>query len=436
MKFLYFILIFLYSLTFSWEHDFGLSFRHNDPVSVIDVRTVNAWWARGDFKTSKDFNDWSFRFNTSVQYEDNGLFLFSLKELSISKKINKLDLSFGRFPLEWSSTDASWGLGKINNRENFDFFHPGQEGLAGLNARYNLSSNLSLDIFGSFFYIPELNPPLNINKSERTIDSNSPWADAPDRTAEVGSSGTVFDLLYDVNVPEIMDIIFKPTYGLSLNFNNDFISTNFFYIRKPENKLTNKAEVSIPSSSTTTAVVSIDPLEFKHHVFGGEFNYHLHDHFNPYIGYISSLADDKPSDDFEIVSKNIGVGITVERNDESYLSVGSRGEIKSFKYHLGYLSRVSDFSKTNILTGLPRWDQVLNFSISGNFTEKISFAGDVKYDFGSKDRVYYFGASYLIKPYLSTSLGAQIIGSPQNGDGYWANYRQNDSVFAEVKLSL
>ncbi len=433
MKFL-FLFIFTFSL-FAWEQNGSIAFRHNDPLGVIDDQTVNAWWARGEYALKHETSKFLFSFETNLQYEDNNLFLFSLKKLSAKHLSEKLDIEYGKFPLNWSSLDSDLGIGKINNRENFDFFHPRVEGLAGINLTYKLNPHFSFDVFGSFLYIPELNPPLNIDKKNRSIDSKSPWASAPDSTATVGSA--TFDLLYDTEIPEIMDIILKVSYGLNLSYKINNFSANAFYVRKPENKLTNKASVELPAAgSGLKAVVSIAPLEFQHSVFGGELGYKFKENFKAFTRFISSKVDYKPADDFDIASNNVGVGITVEKNDESYLDFGIHSEFSKIKGTLGYLIRVSDFQKTTILTGIPRWENTLHFDLDYQFHDKFSVHANLKYDFSNKDRVYYMGIDWKAKSYLTTSLGAQIIGSPSNGDGFWANYRQNDSIFAEVKLSL
>ena len=70
------------------------------------------------------------RFTAAALVNDQSLTMYSLQEAYIGGNLTSKDhLRVGRQILNWSQIDHTWGFGKLNNRRNFDYFTPGQEGL-------------------------------------------------------------------------------------------------------------------------------------------------------------------------------------------------------------------------------------------------------------------------------------------------------------------
>ncbi len=428
------ILLTLSFLSSSAFASFGsISFRHNDPISVIDNQTINLWWVHSNLKYSTE----KFLFNSQLQFEEGGLTMFSVQELYYKNSFTHLDLKAGRFNLNYSTLDKNWGLGKINNRVNFDFFNPDQEGLVGIGLSFKKFKNITIDGFFSYLNVPELNPPLNIDNDKGTISSKSSWADAPDSVATSGS--LTFPLNYKVNTPSISDLVFKPSLGLNFKVHNFIISdliVNFFAIYKPENQLSNEANVELEITPITSGKVTIDPSLSQHFVFGGSISKKFSDRYHLNLGLLSNKLDKKSAIDSDVINDNIGLGIDINRADETYMEISSQYETEILSVDLGFLKRLSSFSKESTLDTIPRWDSVVHLGVEYSFLPKFLFQLDVKFDFGSKDRVYQSSIGYSYSQYLSAKLGFQIIGSPQSGDGFWARYRENDSVFADVKITF
>ena len=427
------ILIYLLFLSSSVFAKYGsLSFRHNDPASVIDNQTINLWW----INASLEYESNKFIFDSEFQYEEGGLFVFSIKELYYKNSYTNIDIKAGRFNLDYSYIDKKWGLGKINNRVNFDFFHPGQEGLIGLGLSFKKFRNITIDGFISYVNAPELNPPLNIDNDQGTITSKSSWADAPD--SEATSAGVVFPLTYNVNTPSISDLALNPSVGLNIKFSDliaSDLSMNIFGIYKPENQLSNEANVELVITPTNNGKVTIDPSLTQHFVFGANLSKVIQDKYFFNLGVISNKINEKAIVDSDIIDDNIGLGIDINRSNETYAEISSSARFESIFIDLGFLKRLSSFKQESSLDTLPRWDSTMHFHLEYQFLTKFLLSGDLKYDLSNKDRLYQASVNYTYSPYLSAKLGFQIIGSPPNGDGYWARYRENDSVFADVKLT-
>ncbi|NBW04146.1 MAG: hypothetical protein EBR87_10660, partial [Cytophagia bacterium] len=102
------------------------------------------------------------KFNLSALVNDQSLTMYSLQEAYVAKQgiFRSWDsaektgdqLKFGRQILPWSTVDQTWGLGKLNNRKNFDYFDPGQEGLLGINYENKSSNGFFWKAFGSALY--------------------------------------------------------------------------------------------------------------------------------------------------------------------------------------------------------------------------------------------------------------------------------------------
>ncbi len=122
----------------------------------------------GDVPGNKNFGYFNIDYKS---YQSNGVYKslqmtsrvndqqvleYSLKEAVLEFRYSTSRFALGRTNLEWSHADMDWGLGKINNRVNFDYFEPGQEGLIGFFYDKKFSNGFEIGLFGSFIYIPEL----------------------------------------------------------------------------------------------------------------------------------------------------------------------------------------------------------------------------------------------------------------------------------------
>jgi hypothetical protein len=411
------------------------SFRHNNIAGNLDEVEGNQYWFDADYTYyyQKPFVDKEGKIDLSLRYNDANYLMFSLKEAQMTHLGSDWELSYGRLILDWVEIDKVWGLGKVNNRVNFDFFRPGQEGLVGVRFKKSLSSFFLVEVFASAIYVPELNPPLNIDDENQTITSKSPWAQVPDTVTQ--QSGSTVNLFYDVNTPELSDILFNESYGLNLMFSPlDELHFSAFYMRKPENNLSNTASFTLENSSR--AIIDVTPQLFYHTLYGGQVSYEPNKTWEFYVSYYTSIPGQKPLDDQFILFNQIGIGIEVEKFKEQYLGAGIHYTSDWLNSHVGFLSRTSDFEKTTALTKIPRWTEVINIAADVILHEKVSVNFDIKYDTLVQDRLYTFVVNF--RPYrnLQLNVGADIIGGPNIGEGYWVTFRDNDSFFAEVKYSF
>ncbi|MBT4790160.1 MAG: hypothetical protein HON90_01195, partial [Halobacteriovoraceae bacterium] len=220
----------------------------------------------------------------SSQINNEEVMQYSIKEALIEHRGVNSRLAIGRTNLDWSHADEIWGLGKVNNRINFDYFEPGQEGLVGIFYDIKSASGFELGVFGSFLYIPELNQGLIVDKKNRSVACKTMWCDAPLSSAEI--EGKNVPIHYDVNYPDTSKVVNRVSAGLKLGFEYKSFYINSFYMRKPENTMSIIAEVSVESDlSEVTAEVT--PQFYNHDVRGGNIELKLSERFKLYGSYIS-----------------------------------------------------------------------------------------------------------------------------------------------------
>jgi hypothetical protein len=68
-----------------------------------------------------------------------------------------------------------------------------------------------------------------------------------------------------------------------------------------------------------------------------------------------------------------------------------------------------------------------------NFTQQFRLSADVKYDMLTTDRLVMLRANYNVSKEFLTTLGVNLIGTPDSGKSFWSPYTNNDSLFAGLR---
>ncbi|MBL7664887.1 MAG: hypothetical protein JNM93_07115 [Bacteriovoracaceae bacterium] len=370
-------------------------------------------------------------FDFASRVNNESLIMFSVIEGYIARGNAERGSQYkiGRVILPWSPIDSTWGLGKINNRVNFDFFRPGQEGLTGLNYNIRGNNGFVLNTFASYFYIPELNPSLDINVDKGTIDSRHPWATVPATTAQNGTD--TYDLLYDVDYPDIGKILFNYSLGLNVGWSNRNFELTSFYIRKPDNTISIAAKPQIDEDfASNTATVKVEPGIFYNDVVGATARYKNRG-FSFYGSVIASYPDGAYEGDVQFYNLTNYKHVKIK---EEYGGIGMSKTSDRLTYGANYLARRSAFEKDadNILQELPRWNESVNIFAKVSFNKFVTTGFDVKYDLMTFDRLFSFNTAYLWNKHTKISFGFDIIGASDRAETFWSPFRNNDSVYSKL----
>jgi len=367
------------------------------------------------------------RFTFAALVNDQNLTMYSLKEAYAGINLTSKDhLRFGRQILPWSKVDEMWGFGKVNNRRNFDYFNPEQEGLLGLLYERKSSNGMRYKIFGSALYVPEMNPSLDIDKKNQTITSRHPWSDAPAQTAEV--EGVLMNINYDVEYPEISEVIYRYSVGGNVGWESKHFVFDNFYMRKPENTTTPDVEVNVDFVQSAVNA-NITPRFYYHDIFGSTLKYRNSD-IEMYVSGIGIRPNEYPDVDEKVRYTEI----KNKKRREDYLGGGISKSNDLYSLSFNYVARLSPFDRNkDELTPDPRWNQALNLGGSRHFSKSLSLSGDLKYDMLTTDRLLMLRGSYKVSKELILSAGVNMIGTPVGGKSFWSTYTNNDAIYGGLR---
>lgn len=367
------------------------------------------------------------RFTAAALVNDQSLTMYSLQEAYVAKNLTSKDnVKFGRQILSWSMVDATWGFGKLNNRRNFDYFLPGQEGLIGLSYERKSSNGMRYRTFLSGLYVPEMNPSLDIDKKDGTITSRHPWADAP--ASSTVYEGTPMQIKYDVDYPEISEVIYRYSVGANIGYESKHWVLDNFIMRKPENQLTADVDVNV-DFATKTVNAAIAPKFYYHDVYGSTLKYRNQD----MEMYLSGIAV-RPNTIPDVDEKVRYTEIKNKKRREDYVGGGISKSNDLYTLAFNYVARLSPFDRNKDDLAIdPRWNQAINFFASRNFGRFFSISGDAKFDMLTTDRLVMLRAIYRVSRELQMNFGVNMIGTPEDGKSFWSPYTNNDAIFGGLR---
>lgn len=367
------------------------------------------------------------RFHFATLVNDQNLAMYSLQEAYIGGKLTSQDsIRFGRQVLDWSEVDTAWGFGKLNNRRNFDYFRPGQEGLIGLNYEHLSSNGMKYKAFVSGLYVPESNPSLDINKKDRSITSRHAWSDAPATSADV--EGIPMAIKYDVDYPQIHEIIYRYSGGVNVGYESDHWVVDNFFIRKPENNITPNVEINVDFVNRVVNA-SIDPRVYYHDVYGSSLKYKNQD-IQMYVSGIAVRPNEFPDVDRQVRYTEI----KIKKRREDYIGGGISQSNDLYTLAFNYVARLSPYDRMNDdLSPDPRWNQAINLFGLRNFGTQYSVSADVKFDMLTIDRLIMVRGNYNVAKEFQLTAGFNMIGTPGNGKSFWSPYTNNDSIYGGLR---
>ena len=370
---------------------------------------------------------WEKRFRFNALVNDERAIMYSVNEAYVTNRWGRSEIQIGRAILDWSDVDSHWSFGKINHRQNFNYFEPGQEGLIGITFKRRHAVGFRYHLFATPIYVPEMNPSLDYDKSKGTITSKNPWAKPPARTARISS--TDVPIFYDIDYPQIPEVVFRPSAGFNLGWENKHWEGGFYYLRKPENNVSTQVEVSV-ANDLSVVNAKITPKFYYHDIYGGNLRWKNKDVtiYTSAIAIRPNTNPDKSSGEVEYTQ------LDLEKRREDYVGGGIAQENDELGMGFDYVARLSPFDRAeDILAEDPRWNQAFHGWIRYTFSSHFSASFDGKYDTLTSDRLVMFQANYYPMRMLALNAGVNMIGTPRSGKSYWSPYTNNDAVYAGLR---
>lgn len=427
----------IFALLFSWilpliahaesEVKGKVSHQNNMLGGSIGDRKGNRHFTQFDFSYLKNRPEGtSHRAVTAARYTDAGEFLFSFPEANITNVFKHIKLHVGRFILPWSPMDKVWGLGYLNNRQNFTFYEPGQEGLTGVGATFDHNSGFYASTFASAIYIPELNPSSTVKDGK--ITSKNIWTTPPPTSAIINGVNT--PISYFLEKPDLSKILFRGSYGQQLGFQNDLFDWNAFYMFKPENNIRPAGDARLTPNGQIIA--NIKAKLYYHELYGTTATLK----YKGYKGYLSVFRIDpqnSPVND-PLLVEYVKIETELERRDYGGFGVSKEGE--SYKAGGNWIALLSSPKASQDLLGnKSRFREALNFFLTINITEKLKNTFDVKLDFLKGDKIFMEDLSYDFGKGWMGSVGFNLIDAPAD-NSFWAAFRNNDAVYGSASYNF
>lgn len=406
----------------------SFAFRSNQLVEDVGEVVGNQYYSDFELNYRNKTSDGVDKvFQAAARLNDEDQLMFSIPEAKVSYTFGANQLVFGRTILDWSELDHAWGFGKINNRKNFDGFEPGHEGLTGFTFNRHNDNGFKFSLFTSVIYVPEMNPGLKINKDDGTVECQNPWCKAPSAEAPISDDVTV-PIYYNVNYPEITDVVFRYSAGLRIGYDKDLLAIEAYGIRKPENQLSTTVEIKYEVDNSRV-FADITPQVYYHDVVGGDLKIRPNDNFTIYGSVMGVYPSKYPDGDEPYIEYT---GIKPEKKKEEYAGGGVAFHHDWISTGINYIARISKYDRENdLLAEYPRWNQAYHIYASTLLFSKLSLGIDFKYDMLTEDRLAMYNASYQASKDLKLALGVNVIGSGA-GDSYWSDFTNNDSVYGSL----
>lgn len=410
----------------------SISFQANQLIEEVGQVQGNRFFGELDldYNTTTEAN-FKNTFKMSARYNDSQQLMLSIQEMKFLYEFGTSKVAVGRMFLDWGELDQNWGFGKINNRKNFDSFEPGHEGLVGFLYERKAQSGIKVSSFLSILYAPELNPGMKYDNEKGSVQCLNPWCKAPAAKAPI-EDGIETPIFYNVNEPEISDVVFRYTAGLRLGYEKDSFSMSAFAMRKPENQLSLTAEVKYEIDNGRV-FADITPQFYYHDVMGADIKVKPFNNVMAYASVLSVSPSQFPDGDVPYIEYT---GIKPEKRSEDYVGSGVVFDDGEIKAGANYIARISEFDRNNdILAEYPRWNQAWHTYVNAHITRKLSLGFDFKFDMLTDDRLTMYRANYEISSNMLASLGVNIIGTGK-GESYWKDFTNNDSVFSSLKYTF
>lgn len=424
MNLVYFILLITSVSGFAAERIKKASLNHqnNYPGGNIGNKKGNHYSTQFDGEYRKNQDHLNTASILSLRLTDASEFQVSVVEAYADYKYNYLDLKLGRFIVPWAPIDEKWGMGYLNNRKNFTFYDPGQEGLIGAKIKLKNKIGFKFETFGSFMYIPELNPSSSVANGE--VKSKNIWSQLPPKYADI--NGTLTPIYYYLEEPNLKDIIMRGSFGQMLGYEKEYFEVNAFYFLKPENSIRPGGDARLTTDGKIIA--NIKAKLYYEEIYGGNL-YLKPKNTNIYFSAFRVDPKNMPANDPLYVQY---VKIETKLESRDYVGAGIDYSLDNFVFGGNWIAMVSTPAKSNDLIGnKSRFREAVDFFFTWKITDKLKNTFDIKKDFIKNDTIIMEDLNYAIGKGFNIGGGFNLIDSPNNSS-YWAKFRDNDQVYASL----
>jgi len=218
-----------------------------------------------DIKSENAEND-VFKINLSGKYtaQNSVLSYFNLKEIYFTNRDNSSSsaIHIGRKLQTWSAADEKWNLGSYQPQFRWNPLDVESQGLFGIFYEKNFGQ-WSLNLFGTQVFIPDQGPNYEIKDGQ--FESSNPYFPPPPQ--DIIFQNIILPIDYNIIKPEVSEFAKQPSFGLKLEYQNDFFEATFAGTYKPSNQfafgykgilVTNRVRVDLQPKIYYEKLTSLD----------------------------------------------------------------------------------------------------------------------------------------------------------------------------------
>ena len=411
--------------------------QHFQNLSTDNSSAKEQTWLQFGGKSLHNGVDWElaaegdFRF-----YLDNSEMSISLSELYSRYKDGSDHYTIGRKRLNWLPNEKFWQLGHIDGVRGFRLLDSKTEGLVGFH--FTTKNNLlKTEIFFSYFFIPTLNPGLDIKNGR--VSSPMRWVKMPPTKTIV--LGVETPITYELERPDMKDVILQKSLGMRVTFESWLGEFSTYAIYKPENNLRINAEAPYDPIDNRVEVLA-KPIVNHHVIFGFNMNQMI-GFLNLDLGLTYVDPNARLGSDFDSLSGDLdderktftSEFFTVEPNynRESFMTFSLAFEQKDFGAEVNGIHYFSKHEKgsDDFYSDTVRWVSALGVGGYYSITDELHASGSLRYDLKRKDNLLDIETFWTPREHLRVGLGVEFIKSPKK-NSYWSAYRSNDIIYTSV----
>jgi hypothetical protein len=422
----------------AFSADGYLSFEHFIRLNTPNNKTDATNWFGLSFDTDHTRKKLDAHLDTDFRYftatEGNNL-NFSMSEAYVQYNEADTRWTVGRKLMNWTHHERYWQLGYMNAQQGFKLLGEKQEGLFGVHYDYKPSKGLRFSGIISYFYLPALNPEVDVRNGK--IVSTSEWKKLPPTKTRI--QGLVVPIQYDVERPAIGDIVFQKTLGANVEYSWGSGMAQAYAIYKPENTIRANAEAYYDLSEQAVKVKA-NPVVNHHAMYGTSVHQKAGDVLlSSGMDVIDPNA--KLGKDFDIIDP-----IKLEQSNRTFESdffkIEPSYDREAYFFGRAYIDRLFynvSFNYIQLLSNNVRssddffsdtvkFKRAVGTQVNYWFSDRFSTMIDLKYDLDRGDNILRGEMAYRFNKFMSAGVGAELIKAPQD-DSYWAPYRANDTIF-------